>query len=54
MTEGIDKRTRAIYLLTYGVPYRYLIVDGIPRTSVGEIKKIQLRKLMVRRAKNGF
>ena len=29
----------------YGVPDRYLIVDGIPKTSVGKINKIQLRKL---------
>jgi fatty-acyl-CoA synthase len=29
----------------YGVPDRYLLVDGIPKTSVGKINKIQLRKL---------
>lgn len=29
----------------YSVPDRYLIVDGIPKTSVGKINKIQLRKL---------
>jgi len=29
----------------YGVPDRYMIVDAIPKTSVGKINKIQLRKL---------
>lgn len=29
----------------YGVPDKYLFVDGIPKTSVGKINKIQLRKL---------
>ncbi|MBN1545285.1 MAG: fatty acid--CoA ligase [Syntrophaceae bacterium] len=29
----------------YGVPDRYLLVDAIPKTSVGKINKIQLRKL---------
>ncbi|HYA13946.1 MAG TPA: fatty acid--CoA ligase [Syntrophales bacterium] len=29
----------------YGIPDRYLIVEGIPKTSVGKINKIQLRKL---------
>ena len=29
----------------YGVPDRYLLVEGIPKTSVGKINKIQLRKL---------
>jgi fatty-acyl-CoA synthase len=29
----------------YGVPDRFLLVDGIPKTSVGKINKIQLRKL---------
>jgi fatty-acyl-CoA synthase len=29
----------------YGVPDRYMFVDAIPKTSVGKINKIQLRKL---------
>jgi len=29
----------------YGVPDRYMLVDAIPKTSVGKINKIQLRKL---------
>lgn len=29
----------------YAVPEKYLFVDGIPKTSVGKINKIQLRKL---------
>jgi fatty-acyl-CoA synthase len=29
----------------YGVPDHYMLVDGIPKTSVGKINKIQLRKL---------
>jgi fatty-acyl-CoA synthase len=29
----------------YGIPDRYLFVDAIPKTSVGKINKIQLRKL---------
>jgi fatty-acyl-CoA synthase len=29
----------------YGVPDKYLFVEGIPKTSVGKINKIQLRKL---------
>jgi len=28
----------------YGVPDKYLFVDAIPKTSVGKINKIQLRK----------
>lgn len=31
----------------YGVPDRYLFVDAIPKTSVGKINKIQLRKLYI-------
>jgi non-ribosomal peptide synthetase component E (peptide arylation enzyme) len=38
----------------YGGPDRYLIIDGMPNTKVSKINKNQLRKLMVRRAKNGF
>lgn len=30
---------------TYGVPEKYLFVDAIPKTSVGKINKIQLRKM---------
>jgi fatty-acyl-CoA synthase len=29
----------------YGVPDKYLFVDEIPKTSVGKINKVQLRKL---------
>jgi fatty-acyl-CoA synthase len=32
----------------YGVPDKYLFVDEIPKTSVGKINKIQLRKLYIR------
>jgi fatty-acyl-CoA synthase len=28
----------------YGIPDKYMFVDGIPKTSVGKINKIQLRK----------
>jgi fatty-acyl-CoA synthase len=31
----------------YGVPDRYQLVDAIPKTSVGKINKIQLRKLYI-------
>jgi fatty-acyl-CoA synthase len=31
----------------YGVPDKYLFVDEIPKTSVGKINKIQLRKTYV-------
>jgi fatty-acyl-CoA synthase len=28
----------------YGIPERYEIVDALPRTSVGKVNKIELRK----------
>jgi acyl-CoA synthetase (AMP-forming)/AMP-acid ligase II len=43
--DGGYRQTDEGRILKYGVPDRYLIVGGIPKTGMGKINKIQLRKL---------
>jgi fatty-acyl-CoA synthase len=43
----MTKFAKAGKIPKYGVPDRYQIVDAIPKTSVGKINKIQLRKLYI-------
>jgi len=31
----------------YGIPDKYVFVDAIPKTSVGKINKIELRKMYI-------
>jgi hypothetical protein len=40
----------------YGIPDKYMFVDEIPKTSVGKINKVQLRKQFIRewRDSHGF
>jgi fatty-acyl-CoA synthase len=45
LQKFMTKFVKAGKIPKYGVPERYLLVDGIPKTSVGKINKIQLRKL---------
>ncbi len=43
--DGRYRQTDEENIPKYGGPDRYLIVGGIPNSSVGKINKIQLRKL---------
>lgn len=45
LKKFMEKFAKEGKIAKYGVPDRYLLVDGIPKTSVGKINKIQLRKL---------
>ena len=45
LKKYMEKFAKEGKLPKYGVPDRYLLVDNIPKTSVGKINKIQLRKL---------
>ena len=45
LKKYMEKFAKEGKLPKYGVPDRYLLVDSIPKTSVGKINKIQLRKL---------
>lgn len=45
LKKFMTKFVKAGKLPKYGVPDSYLLVEAIPKTSVGKINKIQLRKL---------
>ena len=45
MQKFMNKFAKQGKIPKYGVPDRYLFVEAIPKTSVGKINKIQLRKL---------
>ncbi len=45
MKDYVKKMSEQGKLPKYGIPDRYEFVDAIPRTSVGKINKVELRKL---------
>jgi fatty-acyl-CoA synthase len=48
MKEYVKKMADEGRIPKYGIPDRYEFVDAIPRTSVGKINKVELRKLYAR------